>query len=139
MDIKLQCLTIALPHMHKIILLNVYRPPQGDTSIFKKIVSDSVNQVKSKDNTEVYLLGDMNINFGDKKSQVVKELETSLKAHGLKQLIKDHTRLTATSRSTLDLIFTYSEYIANSGCLGINISDHLATFFTLKKTVYKTN
>ena len=92
-----------------------------------------MGKVKVKNNTELYLIGDMNINFGDKKYQVVRDLELTLKAHGLRQLIKEHTRLSATSRSIIDLIFTNSEFVANSGCIDINISDHLATFVTRKK------
>ena len=39
----------------------------------------------------------------------------------------------------MDLIFTSSEYLANSGCIDVNISNHLATFVTRKKHCNKAN
>ena len=76
----------------------MYRPPQRDTDIFNKAVREVVGKVKVKNNTEVYLIGVININFGNKRFQMVRDLESNLKAHGLKQLIKEHTRLSTTSR-----------------------------------------
>ena len=35
--------------------------------------------------------------------------------------------------STIDLIYTNSEYVSESGCIDINISDHLATYVTRKR------
>ena len=92
-----------------------------------------VTEVKVKDNTEVYVMGDMNINAGNKNPAMAKNLDTILKSCGLKQLIKTCTRFSATSRSTIDLIYTNSEYVSESGCIDINISAHLATYVTCKK------
>ena len=73
-----------------------------------------MTEVKVKDNTEVYVMGDMNIN-------------------------KTCTRFSATSRSTIDLIYTNSEYVGDSGCIDINISDHLAMYVTCKKVPHQLN
>ena len=35
--------------------------------------------------------------------------------------------------STIDLIYTNSEYVSESGCIDIMISDHLAMYVTHKK------
>ena len=116
----------------KIVIVNVYRPPQGDTEVFGRILKVGVTEVKVKDNSEVYVMGHMNINAGDKNSATAKNLDTILKSCGLRHLLKTCTRFSATSRATIDLIYTNSEYVSESGCIDINISDHLATYVTRK-------
>ena len=132
-DIELQCMTISLPLTRKIVVLNVYRPPQGGAKTFGKLVCESILKVKSKDNTEVYVMGDMNIDVKGNGSTASKDLITRLKSLGFLQLIKHHTRVTALTQSTIDLVFTNSDLVEESGIININVSDHLATFVTRKK------
>ena len=70
----------------KIVIVNVYGPPQGDTEVFGRTLNEVVTKVKVKDNTGVYVMGDMNINAGDKNSATAKNLDTILKSCGLGQL-----------------------------------------------------
>ena len=132
-DIELQCMVISLPLTRKIIVANVYRPPQGDPKSFGKSLCDSISKIMSGDSVEVYIMGDMNIDVSKNGSAASKDLTERLKSMGIKQLIKQHTRLTDNTQTTIDLIFTNSEHIENSGVININISDHLATFVTRKK------
>ena len=137
-NIELQCLTVSIPKTRKIVLLNTYRPPQGDLSEFKYSIKDTIAKVKVKDNTEIFLVGDMNINVGDGQTAQAKELGVLLKSLGLEQLIKKATRVSSKSNSVIDLIFTNSDYIEDAGCIDLNISDHLATFVTRKKHFEKS-
>ena len=58
----------------------------------------------SLENKECILTGDMNCNYLVNSDH--KELKSILTAFGLKQLIKDPTRVTQDSRSLIDLIYT---------------------------------
>ena len=84
-------------------------------------------------NCEIYVLGDMNIDYtkvADPKRKYLKQME---RATGLRQLVNDTTRY-STVNTTIDLIFTNSDCIANSGVLNVNLSDHQAIYVTRKKS-----
>ena len=114
------------------MVVNVYRPPQGDYKAACKSIFESFDKANMIDNTEIYILGDFNIDFKttNSKSPTFKELDFTTKALGLAQLINGLTRISYTngaeSSSTLDLIFTNSEFVDEAQVMDINISDHLA-------------
>ena len=78
---------------------------------------------------EIFVLGDFNINWRDKKSPATRELETTTAIFGLKPQIKGSTRLGLTNgmvkSSCIDNIFTNSEEIRIAKVLDWNLSDHL--------------
>ena len=51
----------------------------------------------------------------------------------LKQYITDYTRVTNTSKTAIDLLFTNSQVIQRTGVLNYNLSDHLPIFCIRKK------
>ena len=133
-DIEIQCISLAINHLRQIVILNVYRPPQGNFKNFCTSLTDSISQIYSicNSNAEIYFMGDFNVNFYDKKNQNTKDLIQSMKAHGFPTLINKFTRY-GMSPSCLDQIFTNSNYILQSGTLDLNLSDHSAVFCTRKK------
>ena len=82
---------------------------------------DAIREADLKDNAEIFLLGDFNMNFKDKKSPAVTELASTLNVWGLKQLITEDTRLGLyegnIKGSCIDNIFTNSDCIAESKVL----------------------
>ena len=64
----------------------------------------------------IYVTGDFNIDFSDKGSAAFRELDFTMKSLGLKQLVREPTRIAfrqGTSwRTILDLMFTNSEVIS---------------------------
>ena len=56
----------------------------------------------------------------------------------MRQLIREATGISPTSSTIIDLVFTNSDYAGSSGCMSLNISDHLATFVTRKKHFQKS-
>lgn len=82
-------------------------------------LSDLIKSVKTK---ELVILGDINLNWIDNSSKLLKA--TAIK-HGLHQLIKDLPRFGKTRNSILDLIFTNqpSKY-SISGVINTAVSDH---------------
>ena len=56
-----------------------------------------------------------------------------MKSLAVEQLIKDYTRVTQTSRTMIDLIFSDCSHISCSGEMNINLSDHLPIYLIKKK------
>ena len=132
-DGEVQWLSLKQDNVRPILILNVYRPPQGDCKSFCKNIQDKIQEANLKDNTEMYIMGDFNVDYLDKRSKDFTELNTSMKSLGLKQIISSPTRYGNTKNSCLDLIFTNSECIAASGVINVNISDHFPVFVSRKK------
>ena len=61
---------------------------------------------------------------------IFKEFE---RGHQLKQYIKNPTRITNKVKSTIDMIFSNMDYIAEVGVLNNQISDHQPIFIRRKK------
>ena len=98
------------------------------------------NRPKSPHNEDLFLMGDFNLDYLDHKHEYVSDLKQIAPIFGLKQHIKETTRYSLNQNglghvkgSCLDLIFTTSPYIQQSGTLNFNLSDHLAVFITRKK------
>ena len=140
-DLEMQWITINLGKVRPIVVINIYRPPQGSYKTACKFISEAFEKADLKDNTDIFILGDFNINFKDSSSPAFKELSFTMKSLGLSQLVKETTRPSQTNgrdTSTLiDLIFTNSDAVANVKLLDINISDHLAVMVTRKKSYIK--
>ena len=90
-----------------------------------------------KDNVEVFLMGDFNINWKDKKSPMVKELDLTTSLWGLKAMFRDDTRIGVSmgevKGSCIDNIFTNSEFILKARILNWNYSDHLVVAVKRKR------
>ena len=140
-DLEMQWISISLDRVRPIVIVNIYRPPQGSYKEGCRLIGEAFNRANTKDNTEFYMLGDFNINFKDSKSPAFKELDFTTKAIGLSQLIKEPTRLHFSNgvdnSSILDLIFTNSDYVDEGKLLDINISDHIPVMVTRKKSWVK--
>ena len=132
-DIKVQWLHIKQDNIRPIVVLNIYRPPQGDCKVFCKEILDRIHEADLKDNTDLFILGDFNVDYLDKKNKDFTELNTTMKSLGLKQLIKGPTRFGRTKNSCLDLVFSNSDCISASGLINVNISDHFPVYTSRKK------
>ena len=130
-------------NVRPIVIVNVYRPPQGSYVKGCELISEAFYRADLKDNTDIFMLGDFNINYGDKTSPAYKELDFTTKSLGLKQLVSSATRLAfrdgIISETILDLLFTNSEHVSNMQVLDFNISDHLGILATRKRTPVKAN
>ena len=66
-DIEVQWLTIKLPHQKNFVLANLYRPPTGSVEKFCSALSGVLATAPYKANSEIFIMGDMNVNFLDEK------------------------------------------------------------------------
>ena len=84
---------------------------------------------------ETVILGDFNTNVQNMSdvSPLLNSIKHFMQICGLKQLIEEPTRITATSESILDLIIVSDkDKIIQSGVLDIGLSDHVIVYCTHK-------
>ena len=119
---------LDLPNVRPIVVVNVYRPPQGNFKKGCSLILEQCMMADLKYKTEMFLLGDFNINVDDTKAPNTRELLFTTKALGLSQLVNEPTRTffrDGIKKTTkLDLIYTNSDFIKETKTLDLNISDH---------------
>ncbi|XP_028518360.1 uncharacterized protein LOC114576263, partial [Exaiptasia diaphana] len=119
-----------------------YRAPDVNAKDFISSLSNSMSSI-DLDKSDVVLLGDLNVNLLKNSKGCKKDKQELLKfsrTYDFKQLIKEPTRITDTSRSLIDLIFVNNEHrITKSGIVPLTISDHSLIFCIIKAGVLKAN
>ena len=108
----------------------LYRPPNGKV----KLCIDYLKNVFKNCKSEVWLLGDFNVDFLDRSSVPRTKFQTLFNTHGLKQLIQNITRPSKSSGTCIDWIITNSLYVKNYGVADDFISDHFTIYCIRKKT-----
>ena len=91
-NLEMQWVQLEIPNIRPLVIVNIYRPPQGDYKECCTLLLEAFNAVDLKDNTDLFLLGDFNIDWDDKKNLSTKELLFTTGALGLKQLVGEPTR-----------------------------------------------
>ena len=132
-DNNLEFILLKLkPTMQKSInLLGIYRPPDGSPKVCVDRLIHILNQF-DRSRTETLLIGDFNLDYKNKRLMSTSKLNTLITKFSLKQFIDEHTRITNTSATCIDLIFTDISSVSDSGVLNYNISDHLPIFIIKK-------
>ena len=113
-------LNITISPEMSFTVICVYRPPSSINTF-----NDQLKIVlKCSDfKRETILLGDFNINWDNKPDR--KKLKQLTDNHNLTQVIQGPTRITNTSKTTIDLIFTnISDRISKTFNLLSGLSDH---------------
>ena len=131
-NIEAQWTLIHRPNCKNIMVCNVYRPPNGNLDKSVKYLSDCLNTLNlSKLN--LFILGDLNINYKNKSSVSYKKLHYFIQSQGLSQHINNTTRNTDKTKSLIDLAITNSRYVSKSGTLDHIMSDHQSIYIVHKK------
>ena len=121
-DVKIEylCLNVCLsPRMHFRIMV-LYNPPACDSSFYDNL-DKLLKTIAHK--SEVLIFGDFNIDWLDKSKR--RKLKTLMTKFDFIQTIKGATRITKSSRSQIDLIFSNrEERITKSYNLLTGLSDH---------------
>ena len=131
-DIEAQWSIIYRPHCKNVVICNVYRPPTGNLANAISYL-DEMLKMFDMDKTEVFIMGDLNVNYKCKSSKDFKKLNFFVKANGLSQEIMTSTRNSDKTKSLLDIVFTNSRYISKAGTLEHFVSDHQPVFVVKKK------
>ena len=118
------CIEIRKPSSKPFIVSTWYRPPDLTNDKFSYFES-FIGRLDSE-NVEYYLLGDLNCDLGasvlDHNSRSLTDIAD---LYGMHQLINEHTRITESSTTIIDHIFTYApDKVIFSGVSHVGISDH---------------
>ena len=134
-DIEVLWISLNIPFCRKIVIGIVYRLPQGNCKNCCDSLDTKIEQIYSNSpiSTELFILGDFNINYFTKNSPEMRELKWLEQKNSLSQCINTATRY-SNNNSCIDLILTNSIAILESGVLDVNLSDHEMIFVTRKHT-----
>lgn len=107
---------------HNTDILNIYRPPGGDISIFLDVLQFNLNLLTSKNKI---LGGDFNIDFSKSINNQANKLDDLCEQHSMGRVVNGCTRVSFESATSIDTI-----YCNNSGSTGeiivTDVSDHHA-------------
>ena len=141
-DLEMQWILLSIPNVRPIVVVNIYRPPQGDYKKCCKLILDAFEKASMKGNTDIFVMGDFNINADDVRAANTSELFFTMGLLGLRQVIDKPTRIStrndSVTKSRIDLIFTNSDFVKAARVLDSNLSDHMAVMVTRKKVSSKS-
>ena len=130
--IEAQWIYIHRPNCKNVIMCNVYRPPSGNLKKAVKYLEDCLKTL-NLNKIDLFLLGDFNINYKNKRSPDFKKLYFFTQSNGLTQYIKNTTRNNNKTNTLLDLAITNSKSVLQAGTLEHFVSDHQPIYIVHKK------
>ena len=131
-------LEISKPKAKPFLINSWYKPPNTTLEIFNAF-EDLITRMDSG-NKEIILLGDYNCDWSRLDSNSANAQTNKLagiaQTFQFQQLISDPTRITAHSKTLIDLAFTNKpELINGSGVIHLGISDHSLIYIQRKISV----
>ncbi|XP_072043447.1 uncharacterized protein [Amphiura filiformis] len=125
---------INLPHTKPLLLGTVYRVPNSKVDYIDKL--DQVFQNHTSLYDDVIIVGDFNLDLS--KRYEASKVNTLATHSNMKQLIKDYTRITETSKTKIDLAFvTKPDKVSSSGVHNLGLSDHCMIYIIRKNKKVK--
>ena len=131
-SLEMICVEINLPHNRSFLVSTWYRPPSADIDLFGDY--DKFIEKCDYENKQLIIMGDMNSDYAKSPLEAhTRTLQFLSSIYQLEQLILEPTRVTKSSATIIDLIFTNeTKNIAKSGVVHIGISDHSLTYVVRK-------
>ena len=118
---------LLLPKSKPLFVGCIYRPPSDNTFLDKLTTSLDKLDLSS----EIYLLGDLNIDLKSKSGTLYGKYVQFLEHFDFKQLINEATRVGKNSSTLLDHVITNCKNkVSNYGVLNCSLSDHLPVFMS---------
>lgn len=124
-NIEIQVVEVSKRNHKTNILLNIYRPPNGNQNEFLSTIRDTMHTLSDCRYPDIILLGDLNLDHSKgKRNDTTNSLLNSLKTHGLTQLISKPTRIAMTSSTLLDVLYVKTNRKTNPFVIQTALSDH---------------
>ena len=123
------CVEIQKPNSKPFVVATWYRPPDSRIEVFTPF--EELLGKLDTENIEYHLMGDINCDMiADRYDNDTQKLKALADIYGIKQLINEPTRITPTSATLIDLIYTNTpDKIVCSGVRHISIlGDHSLVF-----------
>ena len=102
--IETQWIYVHRPNCENVITCNLYRPPAGDLTKALAYVDECLKTINLS-KVDVFIMGDMNVDYKNKKSPKYKRLNFFAQSNGLSQHIQSTTRNTDKTNSLIDLLY----------------------------------
>lgn len=131
-DLELFCVSCKLGSNKRINLFIVYRPPTGKLQAAIDFLNDSISEVRRQTSGDVVVMGDFNVDLLCNNAQS-RSLTLFSTTSRINQLIESPTRITSTTNSLIDHIYTDITHLSSKGTLDYSITDHLPIFLVKKK------
>ena len=125
--VEINTVKIRILHLPPITLVAIYRPPVSE-NIPEFIVTLNEILAALHSSMPVYVVGDINIDIlqeGGVQSDFVEMMRTQ----SLVPLVTIPTRVTESSATLLDHIWSNQLHESNTGVLNLSITDHYLVFF----------
>ena len=130
---------IIKPNSQPFSIVAVYRPPGTEDELFCYL--ESVVKALDFENKEKIIIGDLNCNYlSETRNSDLRQLVAISEVYQLTQIIAQPTRITAASKSLIDLIFTNQKSRdVTQGVVDCGISDHSFVYVIRKVAVPSNN
>ena len=118
-----------------IFICSVYKAPDADLESFISSLEDTLLKLNYS-NSDLVLIGDFNVDFSPckgKQNPAKQKLLNFTCSLELSQLVKEPTRVTDSSQTTIDLVFVNNEHrFVDDSVILMAISDHYLVYCILK-------
>eukprot|EP00733_Pompholyxophrys_punicea_P000457 Pompholyxophrys_punicea_v1_NODE_127_length_3306_cov_27.855737.p1 type:complete len:599 gc:universal NODE_127_length_3306_cov_27.855737:3001-1205(-) len=114
---------INIPNSPQTMIGVVYRPPSCTHTMFNSSLETLCTKLAQ---VPTIICGDFNIDMHELKT--TSPFFTAFATNGFQQLIRDPTRITATSATTIDHIWTNIQSHVSAGTLCFTVADHLPIY-----------
>ena len=127
---------IASVELEQFIVVCVYRPPLSLFENFEKVMDEALFKL-SNTNKNIIVCGDFNINILENNT-LTSRLLSLFQSHNLNNLFMEPTRITKTSATCIDNVFTNIK-ISNKIIINKLGSDHCGQLITFKNFKFRPN
>lgn len=104
-DLEVQCLQVKIGGNKPLIIVNLYRPPQGSMSACINTLDKVFDVLKSVRRVDIICLGDFNVDWLKSKDAKTVQLSQFAKRCCLEQAITAPSRVTSKTKTLIDLMF----------------------------------
>ena len=101
-DIEAQWTLIHRPNCKNVVICNIYRPPNGNLKKAILYLDECIRTVNLA-KVDLFLLGDLNVDFKNKSSPAYKDVNFFAQSNGLTQHIHSTTRNTNKTQTLIDI------------------------------------
>ena len=132
----IECIFVEIPIVNQsknIIVGNIYHRPNSSGIDFIKEFTDILNEIV-KENKKIYLIGDFNLDLLKyNESLIVRNFVDLLHGCGLLSLINKPTRVTNSTATLIDHVWSNDYQNLNNSCILYSfITDHFPTYATFE-------
>ena len=108
-----------------------YRHPCEKVDYMESFIENSIDPLFNGENC-IIILGDFNLNLMSSDKSKLTIIETMCNLYGLKQFFQEYTRVTDSSSTLIDHIYSNMSTVHESGVVKTSISDHYMIYFSIK-------